>query len=122
LAGGLEDLPRRFYRRVSEVVDVPWKLAARADFAHPGVEGSRTLTTGIVNWYVGHVRRAITRDEEVCRAFTFVTGLLAPPSALFRPRIALRVFRQMLVRDGQSAASPIPGGELPGAIPAGDTG
>jgi 2-polyprenyl-6-methoxyphenol hydroxylase-like FAD-dependent oxidoreductase len=122
LAGGLEDLPRRFYRRVSEVVDVPWKLAARADFAHPGVEGSRTLTTGIVNWYVGHVRRAITRDEEVCRAFTFVTGLLAPPSALFRPKIALRVFRQMLVRDAQTATSPIPDRELPGAIPAGDTG
>jgi 2-polyprenyl-6-methoxyphenol hydroxylase-like FAD-dependent oxidoreductase len=120
LADGLEDLPRRFYQSVSEVVDVPWKLAAGADFVHPGVTGSRALTTGIVNWYVGHVRRAISRDEEVCRTFTMVTGLLEPPSALFRPRIALRVFRQMLVRDRHTAASPRLGRELPEAVPAGD--
>ncbi len=115
-----EDLPLRFYRRVSKVVDTPWKLAARADFAHTGVTGSRTLTTGIVNWYVGQVRRAITRDEEVCRAFTMVTGLLEPPSALFRPKIALRVLRQMFIRDAQSATYPMPGSELPEAVPAGD--
>jgi hypothetical protein len=112
LAESLEGLPHRFYRRVSEVVDVPWKLAAGADFAHPGVTGNKALTTGIVNWYVGHVRRAISRDEEVCRVFTMVTGLLAPPSALFRPKIALRVFRQMLVRDGQPTAPRTPGSEL----------
>jgi len=98
LKEGYEELPRRFYRRVSKVVDTPWKLAAGADFAHPGVEGNKAPTTGIVNWYVGHVRRAITRDEEVCRAFTMVTGLLMPPSALFRPKIALRVFRHSLTR------------------------
>jgi 2-polyprenyl-6-methoxyphenol hydroxylase-like FAD-dependent oxidoreductase len=122
LVGGLEELPHRFYQRVSKVVDIPWKLAAGADFTHPGVEGNKALTTGIVNWYVGHVRKAITRDEEVCRAFTMVTGLLAPPGALFQPKIALRVFRQMLTRDRQTAVSPIPGRELPGAIPAGDAG
>jgi hypothetical protein len=94
---GQDDLPRRFYGRVSKVVDVPWKLAAGADFTHPGVEGNKALTTGVVNWYLGHVRRAISRDEEVCSVFTMVTGLLMPPSALFRPRIALRVFRQALV-------------------------
>jgi hypothetical protein len=69
---------------------------------------------------VGHVRRAISRDEEVCRTFTMVTGLLEPPSALFRPRIALRVFHQMLVRDRHTAASPRLGRELPEAVPAGD--
>ena len=122
LAGGLEDLPRRFYGRVSKVVDTPWKLAARADFTHPGVEGNKALSTGIVNWYVGHVRRAISRDEEVCRVFTMVTGLLAPPSALFRPRIALRVFRQMLVRDAQSTTPPVPGSELREPVLVGDSG
>ena len=98
LEEGYEELPRRFYRRVSKVVDTPWKLAARADFTHPGVEGNKALTTGIVNWYVGHDRRATTRDEEVCRAFTMVTGLLAPPGALFHPKIALRVLRHSLIR------------------------
>ncbi len=120
LAGGLEGLPHRFYRRVSEVVDVPWKLAAGADFAHPGVTGKKALSTDAINWYVGQVRRAISRDEVVCRAFVMVTALLEPPSALFRPRIALRVFRQMFVRAGRSAAPPVPGRELPDVVPAGD--
>ncbi len=106
LSEGLEDLPRRFYRRVSKVVDTPWKLAAGADFAHPGVTGNRAVGTGITNWYFGHVQKAATRDTEVCRAFVLVTALLAPPSALFHPKIAFRVFRQALVRRGKSDATP----------------
>ena len=113
LSEGQDGLPRRFYRQISKVVDTPWKLATGADFAHPGVTGNRALTTGVTNWYVGHVQRAATHDEQVCRALVMVTGLLAPPNALFHPKIALRVFRQMLVRRRQSAASPMPGSELP---------
>jgi len=51
-----------------------------------------------------------------------VTGLLELPSALFRPKIALRVFRQMLVRNRKSAVPLIPGRELPEAVPVGDAG
>lgn len=108
LSDGLEDLPRRFYRSVSKVVDVPWKLAAGADFAHPGVEGKKSLTTGLTNWYIGHLQRAATRDEEVCRALVFVTGLLAPPEALFRPKIAYRVFRSALARHRKLVEIPAP--------------
>jgi 2-polyprenyl-6-methoxyphenol hydroxylase-like FAD-dependent oxidoreductase len=108
LADGLEDLPRRFYRSVSKVVDAPWKLAAGADFAHPGVEGKKSLTTGLTNWYVGHVQRAATRDEEVCRALVFVIGLLAPPETLFQPKTAYRVFRSALARHRKLAAIPAP--------------
>jgi 2-polyprenyl-6-methoxyphenol hydroxylase-like FAD-dependent oxidoreductase len=115
LADGLEDLPRRFYRRVSKIVDTPWKLAAGADFAHPGVEGNKALSTGIVNWYVGYVQRAATRDEAVCRAFTLVTGLLAPPSSLFHPRIALRVLRHSLVQHGKAETIPAPEVPVPEA-------
>lgn len=98
LSEGLDGLPRRFYRRVSKVIDTPWQLAAGADFAHPDVVGNKARGTGLINWYVGHVQRAATRDEQVCRALVNVTGLLAPPSTLFRPRIAWRVLRQALAR------------------------
>ncbi|MGH3086364.1 MAG: NAD(P)/FAD-dependent oxidoreductase, partial [Rubrobacteraceae bacterium] len=108
LSDGLEDLPRRVYERVSKVVDVPWKLAAGADFAHPGVSGNKAPMTGLVNWYVGHVQRAATRDEEVCRALVFVTALLAPPETLFHPKIALRVLRQALARGRRATSSPAP--------------
>lgn len=105
LEDGVEGLPRRFYRSVSKVLDTPWKLAAGADFAHPGVTGNRDRATGAINWYVGHVQRAATRDEAVCRALVLVTGLLAPPEALFHPKIALRVLRHSLFRRS-SAATP----------------
>lgn len=116
LSEGEKDLPLRFYRRASKVVDTPWRLAAGADFAHPGVTGNRAYTTGIINWYVGHVQRAATRDEQVCRALVLVTALLAPPSMLFHPRIALRVFRQALVWRAKSTTPPAPETPVPEAI------
>jgi 2-polyprenyl-6-methoxyphenol hydroxylase-like FAD-dependent oxidoreductase len=96
LQDGSDGLPGRFYRRVSEVIDTPWLLAAGADFAYRGVVGSKAPTTDLFNWYLGRVQRAATRDREVCRALVGVTQLLAPPAALFHPRIAFRVLRQTL--------------------------
>lgn len=116
LADGIEELPRRFYRRVSKVIDTPWKLAAGADFAHPGVAGNRGRATGIINWYVGRVQRAATRDEAVCRALVLVTGLLAPPETLFHPKVALRVFRHSLFYRGKPAAAPAPEISAPEAV------
>ncbi len=107
LADGTEDLPRRFYRSVSGVVDAPWKIAAGADLARPGVAGNRTRTTALANWYLAHVQKAATRDVEVCRALVFVTGLLAPPESLFQPKMALRVFRHSLF-PGKPATIPAP--------------
>lgn len=104
LSKGLDGLPRRFYRRVSKVIDTPWQLAAGADFAHPDVVGNKARGTGLINWYFGYVQRAATRDERVCRALVDVTGLLVPPATLFHPRIAWRVFRHALVQSKESAA------------------
>jgi 2-polyprenyl-6-methoxyphenol hydroxylase-like FAD-dependent oxidoreductase len=115
LSEGLEDLPRRFYRSVSKVVDTPWRLAAGADFAQPGVTGSRGPATGVINWYVGQVQRAATRDEVVCRALVLVTGLIAPPETLFHPKIALRVLRQAAVRRARDGAKASSGRPLPNA-------
>lgn len=108
LSEGTEDLPRRFYRSVSKVVDAPWKIAAGADFAHPGVNGKKAPMTGVVNWYLGHLQRAATRDEAVCRALVLVTGLLAPPESLFHPGVALRVLRHSLVRRRKNLPAPSP--------------
>ena len=106
LRKGHDGLPRRFYRRVSKIIDTPWKLAAGADFAHPGVTGNRGRANGIVNWYVGKLQRAATRDEAVCRAFMMVTGLISPPATLFHPRIAFRVLRQALAPRADAVTLP----------------
>lgn len=107
LGESLGNLPRRFYRSVSKVVDAPWKLAAGADFAHPGVAGNRTRLTGLTNWYLVHAQRAATRDVGVCRALVFVTVLLAPPESLFAPKMVLRVLRHSLF-PGKPAMIPAP--------------
>lgn len=114
LREGSDGLPRRFYRRVSKVIDTPWLLAAGADFAYRGVAGSKAPTTDLFNWYLGRVQRAATRDPRVCRALIGVTQLLAPPAALFQPRIALRVLRQALTR-GKREVNVMPGQPAPDA-------
>jgi flavin-dependent dehydrogenase len=37
-------LPRRFYRQVARVIDVPWQMAAGGDLAVPTTVGKRTLS------------------------------------------------------------------------------
>ncbi|MGH3087413.1 MAG: FAD-binding monooxygenase, partial [Rubrobacteraceae bacterium] len=64
----------------------------------------------------GHLQRAATRDEEVCRALVFVTGLLAPPETLFRAKIAHRVLRSMLARHRKPAATLVPETPAPEAV------
>ena len=91
--GELRGLPRRFFRRAAKAIDVPWMLAAGEDFRYPEVEGHKPLGTDFVNWYVGKVHRAATRDPEVCRAFFKVMVLTHPPTILFDPRIAWRILR-----------------------------
>jgi flavin-dependent dehydrogenase len=102
--GRPEGLPMRFYRRVAQVVDIPWRLAAGADFGFPGTEGAKAPGTDAINWYVGHVRRAAAHDAEVARRFTEVSNLLRPPELLFAPPIVLRVLRAS--RAGRRPAAP----------------
>ena len=97
-AGRRRGFPARYYRRVAKVVDVPWSLAAGADFAFPGTTGTKAPGTDAINWYIGHVRRAMAYDQTVTQAFVEVGNLLRPPAALFAPSILLRVLRAALVR------------------------
>jgi hypothetical protein len=46
-----------------------------------------------VNWYLGKLQIAARRDPVVALAFSRVFQLLAPPSSLLHPRVALRVLR-----------------------------
>ena len=90
-AGG--SLPRRFYRDVAKVIDLPWQAAAGADFSYPEVQGPKAPGTDFINWYVGHVQRAVTRDSRVYAAFLKVMNLIEPPASLLHPRVVWRVLR-----------------------------
>ncbi len=50
------------------------------------------------NAYLARLQYAATRDAKVTEAFMRVVGLLDPPEALMRPRMAARVFRHAVRR------------------------
>jgi 2-polyprenyl-6-methoxyphenol hydroxylase-like FAD-dependent oxidoreductase len=92
---GLDQMWRRLFRRTAAVIDSAWQLAAGNDLAYPALGGRRRPVRSLRGWYVGRVHRAAASDRVVCRAFFDVVNLLAPPSALIRPAIALRVARHL---------------------------
>ncbi|GAA4246366.1 FAD-binding monooxygenase [Dactylosporangium darangshiense] len=82
----------RFFRAVRPVIDIPWQIATGGDAALPGVDGPRDARTRMVNRYLDRLYAAAAHDEAVSLAFSRVTNLLDPPTALLRPAIAARVF------------------------------
>jgi flavin-dependent dehydrogenase len=92
LQRGAEPQPRRFFRDLAGVVDVPWDLAVGGDLAFPGVQGRRTQGR-LVNAYLARLHAAAADDASLASAFLRVAGLVAPPRSLLRPSIAVRVLR-----------------------------
>ena len=94
----LQGLWRRISRRVARRVALSLNIATTGDLADPGVAGRRAIWSGAVNWYLGQLHHAAAHDREVCRTFFDVAGLLAPPAALFSPRVAMRIARHRAAR------------------------
>jgi 2-polyprenyl-6-methoxyphenol hydroxylase-like FAD-dependent oxidoreductase len=101
----LQGLPGRFYRRAAKVIDTPWQMAAGGDFAYPQVTGKKAPGTDLINRYMGRVFAAATSDRAVCQKLVEVANLLAPPTALFAPRIIFGVIRASFRRPQPSPAS-----------------
>ncbi len=93
LSDGDTRLSKRFFRAATALLAAPWSIAAVADFAFPGVTGQRPFGTALLNAYLTRVHRAAGHDARVASARMLVTHLLADPSTLFKPSIALRVLR-----------------------------
>ncbi|MER7243854.1 FAD-dependent monooxygenase [Kribbella sp. NPDC000426] len=81
----------RFFRDVRPVIDIPWQIATGGDATLPGVDGPRDVRSRLVNRYLDRLYAAAAHDEVVSMAFSRVTNLLDPPTALLRPAIATRV-------------------------------
>jgi 2-polyprenyl-6-methoxyphenol hydroxylase-like FAD-dependent oxidoreductase len=98
LERGIEPQPRRWFRDLARLVDVPWDMAAGGDLAFPGVQGRRTLKVRLVSAYLTRLHAAATHDAHLATAFIRVAGLVAPPQAVLRPGIVLRVLRGACIR------------------------
>ena len=91
LERGIEPQPRRWFRDLATVVDVPWDMSAGGDLLFPGVPGRRTLKIRLLGKYLSHLHAAAANDARLATAFIRVAGLVAPPQSLLRPGIVLRV-------------------------------
>ena len=91
LAAGLGGVAGRFYARAGKCLDTPWAIATGEDFRFPQVEGRRPPGYRLLNRYLERVHAVASTDETVCRRFFDVLNLLAPPSSLMTPTVALRV-------------------------------
>ena len=93
LKRGIEPQPRRWFRDLARVVDVPWDMSAGGDLLFPGVPGRRTLKIRLLGGYLSRLHAAAADDAHLATAFIRVAGLVAPPQSLLSPGIALRVLR-----------------------------
>jgi hypothetical protein len=96
LARGVEPQPRRVFRGLAGVVEVPWGIAVGGDLVFPGVQGRRTAKVRLVDAYLGRLHAAAAHDARLASAFMRVAGLVAPPRSLLRPGVAVRVLRASL--------------------------
>ncbi len=106
LERGIEPQPRRWYRDLASVVDVPWDMSAGGDLLFPGVPGHRTLKTRLLGGYLSRFHAAAADDPRLATAFIRVAGLVAPPQSLLRPGIVLRVLRGGGVRRRSPSVGP----------------
>jgi hypothetical protein len=72
-------------------VDDAWLMATGADLADPAVEGARPASWRLVNAYMSRLLPVAHRDPVVANAFLEVSGMVARPQRIMRPRIAVRV-------------------------------
>jgi 2-polyprenyl-6-methoxyphenol hydroxylase-like FAD-dependent oxidoreductase len=98
LQDGDHRLAQRYFKAASVTVDQAWKLATGADLALPEVEARAALSGRLISRYVERLLAVAESDEQVARAFIEVTGMVAPPTRLLHPAVAMRVLRGSMRR------------------------
>jgi 2-polyprenyl-6-methoxyphenol hydroxylase-like FAD-dependent oxidoreductase len=104
----LRGLSRRFQKRLGKVNKAPWLLATGEDYRYPGTKGHGAgLMTKFMHRYMNHVVELATESVAVRHVLLRAFSMLVPPTALFHPRIALRVLFHVLkpARTQQEARS-----------------
>jgi 2-polyprenyl-6-methoxyphenol hydroxylase-like FAD-dependent oxidoreductase len=94
----LYGLSRRFQKRLGKVNKAPWLLATGEDYRYPETTGhGATAMTKFMHRYLNHVIELATHSVAVRHVLLRAFSMLVPPTALFHPRISLRVLYRMLV-------------------------
>ena len=93
---------------VARCSEAPWQIATGADLRYPTTVGTRPgRAARLANWYLDRTSDVANRDGYVARVLADVLYLVAPPTALFRPGVALRVFRGRRAPALQAPPAPV---------------
>jgi 2-polyprenyl-6-methoxyphenol hydroxylase-like FAD-dependent oxidoreductase len=113
---------QRFQRQAAKVVADPWTMGTGEDLRWEGVQLNgkpANPVTRLIQGYMDLLLPVACTDSVVSAAFMQVVGMLAPPTALMRPAILLRVLWRTLYgiklpASAQQALSPTTLAELQG--------
>jgi 2-polyprenyl-6-methoxyphenol hydroxylase-like FAD-dependent oxidoreductase len=78
----LDGLALSFFHKAAEIIDTPWTLAARQDFAYPRTQGERPADLEERAQYFADVDALSVGDVEVYRLMVEVFNLVKPLSVL----------------------------------------
>jgi 2-polyprenyl-6-methoxyphenol hydroxylase-like FAD-dependent oxidoreductase len=96
LQKGLKHLSKRFFAKVSKVIDLSWNVATGNDLSFPEVRGNRTNIIRFLNWYIRKLHAAAHHDADVSIAFLKVINMIAPPPIILQPKIMWRIAKNNL--------------------------
>jgi 2-polyprenyl-6-methoxyphenol hydroxylase-like FAD-dependent oxidoreductase len=105
----------RFQRQLARRNADPWMLSTGEDLRFPTTRGTpATTSTRAMQRYLDRVVLAATRDPRVADTYVHVLGMLARPSAVFRPRVLVAALRAR--PDGRLGTPPTPLETAPGRV------
>jgi 2-polyprenyl-6-methoxyphenol hydroxylase-like FAD-dependent oxidoreductase len=82
MAGGADDLGRRFFRATAAMVGGVWSAGVANDLQIPSVRGPRPLKLRAMNAWTRQFFAAAAHDDELSVAFARVASLVDPPDRL----------------------------------------
>jgi 2-polyprenyl-6-methoxyphenol hydroxylase-like FAD-dependent oxidoreductase len=92
----LRGLTQAYYRGIVGPVRSAWDMATGADLAYPETVGPRSRVGSWMGRYLAHVVALTCYDPLVLKAWVEMTNMLNPNSAVFHPRIAVRVLKRII--------------------------
>jgi 2-polyprenyl-6-methoxyphenol hydroxylase-like FAD-dependent oxidoreductase len=92
-AQSMATFPQRFHKKAAEIVFTPLLMGTSEDFRYPGTVGKKAFFIPFMQWYSMQVFELSAFDKVVYEAFRDAMGLLAGPEVLFKPAVALKVFK-----------------------------
>lgn len=91
--GTLDGVAWQFQKSYPKIVGPAWLLATSADLDWLGGDENADLPARFASWYFPKMFDALPEDRVIAHTFTEVQNLTKPPTALFAPKVAWRVYK-----------------------------